>query len=115
MGPLRQLDQVSRQLLAGAWAAGAGPGDDPLTIDLDSTLCETYGVCKESARNHGYTGQLNVPANSHQLGPRASLAASYPAISLATTTVGRHRRPKNACRPPPTPRLPEFEPGPSRL
>ena len=26
-----------------AWVAGAGPGDGPLTIDLDSTMCETYG------------------------------------------------------------------------
>ena len=34
---------MSRELLARAWAAGAGPGDGPLTIDLDSTLCETYG------------------------------------------------------------------------
>ena len=43
-GHVRQLDRVSRQLLAGAWSAGAGPGDDPLTIGLDSTLCETYGL-----------------------------------------------------------------------
>ncbi len=27
--------------LARAWAAGAGPGDAPFTIDLDSTICET--------------------------------------------------------------------------
>ena len=40
-GHVRQLDRVSRQLLARAWAAGAGPGDGPLTIDLDSTICET--------------------------------------------------------------------------
>ena len=40
-GQVRQLDRVSRELLARAWAAGAGPGDDPLTIDLDSTVCET--------------------------------------------------------------------------
>ena len=39
----------SRQLLARAWAAGAGPGDSPLTIDLDSTICETYGLSKEGA------------------------------------------------------------------
>ena len=25
----------------------AGPGDGPLTIDLDSTICETYGLAKE--------------------------------------------------------------------
>ena len=46
---------MSRQLLARAWAAGAGPGDSILTIDLDSTICETYGLAKEGARP-GYTG-----------------------------------------------------------
>ena len=55
-GHVRQLDRVSRQLLARAWAAGAGPGDSPLTIDLDATICETYGLAKEGARHHGYTG-----------------------------------------------------------
>ena len=55
-GHVRQLDRVSRQLLARAWAAGAGPGDSPLTIDLDSTICETYGLDKEGARHHKYTG-----------------------------------------------------------
>ena len=40
-GHVHQLDRVSRELLARAWAAGAGPGDGPLTIDLDSTGCET--------------------------------------------------------------------------
>ena len=34
----------------------AGPGDAPFTIDLDSTICETYGPAKEGARHHGYTG-----------------------------------------------------------
>ena len=56
-GHVRQLDRVSRELLARAWAAGAGPGDGPFTIDLDSTICETYGLAKEGARHHGYTGQ----------------------------------------------------------
>ena len=55
-GHVRQLDRVSRELLARAWAAGDGPGDGPLTIDLDSTICETYGLAKEGARRHGYTG-----------------------------------------------------------
>jgi hypothetical protein len=54
-GHVRQLDRVSRELLARAWAAGAGPGSEPLTIDLDSTICETYGLAKEGARHHGYT------------------------------------------------------------
>ena len=56
-GHVRHLDRVSRELLVRAWAAGAGPGDWPLTIDLDSTICETYGLAKEGARRHGYTGQ----------------------------------------------------------
>ena len=56
-GHVRQLDRVSRELLARAWATGAGPGDGPLTIDLDSTICETYGLAKEGARHHGYTGK----------------------------------------------------------
>ena len=54
-GHVRQLDRVSRELLARAWAAGAGPGAGPLTIDLDSTICETYGLKKEGALHHGYT------------------------------------------------------------
>ena len=55
-GHVRQLDRVSRELLARVRKAGAGPGDAPFTIDLDSTICETYGLAKEGARHHGYTG-----------------------------------------------------------
>ena len=40
-GHVRQLDRVSRELPARAWAAGAGPGNAPFIIDLDSTICET--------------------------------------------------------------------------
>ncbi|MBF6558227.1 MAG: IS1380 family transposase [Acidimicrobiales bacterium] len=54
-GHVRQLDRVSRELLARAWTAGAGPGSTPLTIDLDSTICETYGLAKDGARHHTYT------------------------------------------------------------
>jgi hypothetical protein len=54
-GHVRQLDRVSRELLARAWAAGAGPGSAPFTIDLDSTICETYGLAKEGGVHHGYT------------------------------------------------------------
>ena len=55
-GHVRQLDRVSRQLLVRAWAAGAGPGDDTLTIDLDSTVCETFVLAKEGALRHNYAG-----------------------------------------------------------
>ena len=56
-GHVRQLDRVGREALARAWAAGAGPSDDPLTIDLDSTVCETFGLAKEGAQRHNYAGQ----------------------------------------------------------
>ena len=54
-GHVRQLDRVSRELLARAWSAGAGPGDRPFMIDLDSTICKTYGLKKQGALHHGYT------------------------------------------------------------
>ncbi len=36
---------------------GAGLGDEPITIDVDSTICETYGSYKQGALKPGYTGQ----------------------------------------------------------
>src|SRR5215210_5673753 len=54
-GHVRQLDRVSRELLRRAWAAGAGPGATPVTIDLDSTICETYGLKKEGATGFTYS------------------------------------------------------------
>jgi hypothetical protein len=46
-GHARQLDKVAGQLLGRAWAAGTGPGDTPATVDVDSTICETYRLAKE--------------------------------------------------------------------
>ena len=54
-GHARQLDVVSREALARAWAAGAGPGAGPFTIDLDSTICETYGLQKEGGSRFTYS------------------------------------------------------------
>ena len=50
----RSLDKVAGELLKRAWAAGAGPGGAPFTIDVDSTICETYGLKKQGAV-FGYT------------------------------------------------------------
>ena len=49
-GHVAQLDRVLDESLRRAWAAGAGPGDGPVTIDVDSTICETYGLAKQGAR-----------------------------------------------------------------
>jgi len=56
-GHVRQLDKVTGELLSRAWAAGAGPGDGPLTVDVDSTICEVHGYHKQGAC-YGYTHRL---------------------------------------------------------
>jgi hypothetical protein len=48
-GHVRQLDRLSEQLLTRGWAAGAGPADAAMTIDLDSTVCEVHGYRKQGA------------------------------------------------------------------
>jgi hypothetical protein len=53
-GHVRQLDHVLDELIGRAWAAGTGPGDGPLVIDLDSFVGEVYGYQKEGA-GYGYT------------------------------------------------------------
>jgi len=53
-GHARQLDKVSGELLKRAWAAGAGPGDAPVTIDVDSSVCETYGLNKQGGAKFAY-------------------------------------------------------------
>ncbi len=50
----RSLYKVAAELLKRAWAAGAGPGEGPLTIDVDSSICQTYGLKKQGA-HFGYT------------------------------------------------------------
>ena len=81
-GHVRQLDRVSRELLARAWAAGAGPGDAPFTIDLDSTICETYGLAKEGARHHGFTGARGYH-------PLLAVAAGTGEVLMARLREGR--------------------------
>jgi hypothetical protein len=56
-GNVRQLDSVTEQLLTRAWALGAGPGETPMTIDIDSTICEVHGAHKHGA-GYGYTHVL---------------------------------------------------------
>jgi Transposase DDE domain group 1 len=56
-GHVRQLDRVLDQALCRAWAAGAGPGEGPLVIDIDSFVGEVYGYQKQGA-DYGYTKKL---------------------------------------------------------
>jgi Transposase DDE domain group 1 len=99
---VRELDAVTRGLLSRLWAAGAGPADPagPLTVDLDSTICEVHGRGKQGAafgytRVRGYHPQLATCAETGQVvfsrlrGGAAGAARG--AKSFLTETISRLR------------------------
>ena len=88
-GHVRQLDRVSRETLVRAWSAGAGPGCGPLTIDLDSTICETYGLAKEGAQRHNYAGQRGYH-------PLLAIAAGTGDVLMARLRQGRSNTARGA-------------------
>ncbi len=99
---VRQLDAVSRELLARLWAAGAGPTDlgGPLTIDLDSSIVPVYGRGKQGAafgytKVRGYHPQFATCAETGMvLFSRlrgGSAGAARGAKSFLTETVSRVR------------------------
>jgi hypothetical protein len=53
-GHVRQLDRLLAETLRRAWAAGAGPGDGALIVDVDSFIGEVHGYRKQGA-GFGYT------------------------------------------------------------
>ena len=53
-----------------------------MTIDLDSTVCETYGLSKEGARRHNYTGQRGYH-------PLLAIAAGTGDVLMARLRKGR--------------------------
>src|SRR2546427_1717590 len=100
-GDVRSLDRVARVALGRAWSAGAGPTGGLLKIDLDSSICETYGLAKEGGSrfcyNHvrGYHPMLAVaedqvlharlrggPANSGR-GAKSFLAETFARVREA--------------------------------
>lgn len=101
-GHARQLDAAAGELLARAWAAGAGPSTtEPVTIDVDSTLCKTYGLFKQ--------GGHKVTRKHHRgCHPLVAVVAGYDQVvsarlregvaddargakSFVTETIGRAR------------------------
>jgi Transposase DDE domain group 1 len=56
-GHVRQLDAVIAETIRRAWSLGAGPSNGPMTIDMDSTICEVFGKAKQGAA-YGYTRVL---------------------------------------------------------
>jgi hypothetical protein len=71
-GHVRQLDRVLDVTLARAWQAGAGPGDGPLVIDIDSFVGEVHGYQKQGAsygysKKRGYHPLLAVRADTGEI------------------------------------------------
>jgi hypothetical protein len=101
-GSARQLDQVAEQALRRGWAAGAGPGPWPLTIDVDSTHCQTYGLQKQGATGidrHGERGYhpllATVAGTGDVVGSRLREGVANTgrgAASFVTETINRARR-----------------------
>ena len=56
-GHVRQFEAVLSRVLERAWRLGAGPGGEPMVVDVDSTICEVHGKHKGGAV-YGYTKVL---------------------------------------------------------
>jgi hypothetical protein len=79
-GHVSQLDGVLGESICRAWSAGAGPGTGPVSLDVDSTVCETYGLAKQGAR-FGYTHVRALATD-----PRVPLTALSPPVPDAKQT-----------------------------
>jgi hypothetical protein len=100
-GHARQLDVVSGALVGRAWAAGAGPGSEAVTIDVDSSIVETYGLDKQGGAkftyNHvrGYHPLFSVMAGTgdvvHCRLRGGNAHAGRGAASFLSETFGRVR------------------------
>jgi hypothetical protein len=56
-GHVRQFEKVIGESLQRAWSLGAGPGDNQLVVDIDSTIREVFGKLKGGAA-YGYSKVL---------------------------------------------------------
>ena len=65
----------------------ARAGIIPVTIDLDSTVCETYGLAKEGAQRHNYAGQRGYH-------PLLAIAAGTGDVLMARLRKGRANPPQ---------------------
>jgi hypothetical protein len=111
-GHVRQLDKVAEVLLTRAWSLGAGPGDVPMTIDMDSTIVPVHGDDKAGAA-FGYTKVLGYhpllgcgprqgrssTSGSARAQPTPDVAPSVSCESFSGELVGRGRRVRSRSEP----------------
>jgi hypothetical protein len=73
---------MSRELLGRTFSAGVGPGAQPLTIDLDSTICETFGLAKKGA-----TGFTRNQVRGYHRGSRSPAVSTRDPSSDGVTFI----------------------------
>ena len=56
-GHVRQMDKALGETLRRVWSVSGGPDRNPVTVDVDSTVCEVSAKTKHGAA-YGYTRQL---------------------------------------------------------
>jgi hypothetical protein len=95
-GHVRQLDRVLADCLERAWAAGAGPGEDRLVVDVDSFVGEVYGYDKQGA-GYGYTHKRSagITRFSRPVQELARCCTSAPGRGRRTRLVARCGSSKN--------------------
>ena len=101
-GHVRQLEAVLSRTLARAWALGAGPGRAPLTVDLDSTVCEVHGKQKQGAAYGLHQRARLSPAarctRRHRRGARRPHAQRVRGVIARRGALRRRARRKPATR-----------------
>ena len=79
-GHVRQIDKALSETLKRVWSAGGGPDREPVTVDVDSTICEVSANTKHGA-SYGYTGMLGyhplVAVRSETAGDRSFPPAEW--------------------------------------
>ncbi len=88
-GHVRQLDRLSEELLTRAWGFGAGPGEAPMTIDIDSTICQVSAKTSRAPP----TATPRCSGSTPWSPPEPAPARSF------TSAIGRARPPAAAERP----------------
>jgi hypothetical protein len=89
LGRAHKAAAVNRTMLARAWALGAGPTGERITIDPDATLVDTYGPGKEGSA-FSYRGEVGLSPlvgvcgeTGDVLGLRARGGNAHPGRALA--------------------------------
>ena len=83
-GHVRQVGKALGETLKRVWSVSGGPDRYPVTVDVDSTVCEVWGKTEHGA-SYGYTGQLGY----HPLAPMIRSPSQWPGSVRLWTLGGR--------------------------